>query len=361
VRWVMRRDEPPSLGEPATEQRFGRYFVRELGTWDGRFARVERGAGDAVVTRLENERIDVELRDTSEPALVALGMGYYPRWQATHEKLGLLPVYAHPTVPGGKLSVPAAWLPPGRTTFRPSGALPSDGKGRIIALFAALIAFGSVAVARHAPARRVVLRRLALGLRALRRRRGDIALAAWVALGLVVLGAGLASARSTAAALELGSALRGTATVEARTAGGAFRECAYSAWYGGYRCARGLLVQDSVVDLLEDAPPSPPFSVPAIVVSVTNRDTEVKIRFSARLAGEYWATATANTRLTTPEGSHLLDGTQRTLRFEPRAEPRELTLLTSVAAGQSVRIAVARRDHLEPERGYPRAPATSPH
>src|SRR5205814_6600109 len=98
VRWIVRLDRPPSLGDPATEKRFGRYFVRELPGWDGQFARVERGAGTAVVTRLEDERIDVDLRGTDAPSLVALGMGYYPRWRAEHETRGAFPVYALPSI-----------------------------------------------------------------------------------------------------------------------------------------------------------------------------------------------------------------------------------------------------------------------
>ena len=365
VRWVMHRDGPPSLGNPATERRFGRYFVRELADWDGRFARVERGAGEAIVTALENERVDVDVQGTSGPALVALGMGYYPRWQAVHERLGVLPVYAWPSVEGGKLSVPAAWLPPGHTTFRPTGALPSDGKGRFLSLFSALLALAISVAWGYSPWRCAALRRLAVLSRAMTRMarpRARLALGASLAVAVVVLVLGVASSGADAASLQVGSALRGAASVEERSPGGEWRPCSYSAWHGGYRCHGALLVQDSVVDLLLDAPPSPPFSVPAIVVSASDRDAEVRVHLDAQLAGEYWAiSAGGATELAVSDGVvATLDDTQKQLTFVASREARALTLRTSVAAGQRVKIAVVRRDRLDPDRSYPRAPATSP-
>jgi hypothetical protein len=362
VRWVMRRDEPPSLGDPASERRFGRYFVRELPEWDGHFARVERGGGEAVVTRLDDERVDVDLGGTSAPALVALGTGYYPRWRATHETRGALPVYAFPTVPGSTLSVPAAWLPPGRTTFRPDGPLPSDGRGTWISLLALAAALGGIGVWRHAATRGRILRALAGFARSVERRQRAILLVAWLGLGAVVLGAGIASGREIDEALEVGGALRGVARVESRTPNGPWRPCSYSMGYGAYHCRGALLVQDSVNDMLNDALPSPPFAVPSIVVSASEGSAEVRIHVPARLAGEYWAQSDGGeTRLASTDGvSVTLDGSQKSLLFSARNAPRDLTLETSVGAGQVVKIAVVRRDTLDPDRHYPRAPATPP-
>jgi len=361
VRWVMRRDEPPSLGEPGTERRFGRYLVRELRDWDGAFARVERGSGQASVTRLENERIEVEVTGT-EPSLVALGMGYYPRWQAFHDKLGALPVYAWPGIEGGKLRVPAAWLPPGHTTFRPTGALPSDARGRLLSFAALLAALGGVVAWRRPRARAFLLRRVARGLRWLAPRQKLLALAFAAAPGLGVLLAGIVSGRADAAALELGSGLRALASVESRAPGGDFRPCPYSAWYGAYRCRGALFVGDSTADLLNDAPPSPPFSVPAIVIGPSNRDAVVRLRVPARLAGEYWVQAEGGeVILTTDDGRRSVLGTaQQSLYFEPRAAPRELALEASVSATQTLKLAFVQRARLEPERGYLRAPETAP-
>jgi hypothetical protein len=362
VRWVMHRDGPPTLGDPHTERRFGRYFVRELPTWDGRFARVEQGEGEVSVTRLEDEQVTLELKQTTKPALVALGMGYYPRWQAEHEQRGRLPVYALPSVPEGKAQVLAAWLPPGRTTFRPTGALASDGRGIWLSIAAWLVALGSVGAWSKRRLRQRSLRALAVTSSFLREHRGRIAR---VALTVTVVGAFLAgwrSSRAEAAALQIGNGLIGAASVEARAHDRSWRSCSYSLLHGGYRCPGPLLVQDSVADLLEDMPPSWPFSVPAIVIAASVRDAEVRVRLRARLAGEYWAaTSGGSVSLATPGTPEVsLDGTQQTLVFAPSEAPREVTLEARVPAGQTLKLAVVRRDRLDPERGYPIAPKASP-
>ena len=152
VRWIASKGEPPTLGDPATERRFGRYYVREWPEWDGKFARVERGAGEVIVTDLRNQKIEVELRNTDRPALVALGTGYYPRWRAHLDGGREVPIYAEPSVAEGWSRVPAAWIPPGRATFTPDGPIPSDGGGRVAAVAAVLLAL-SIAVASSCPRR----------------------------------------------------------------------------------------------------------------------------------------------------------------------------------------------------------------
>jgi F0F1-type ATP synthase membrane subunit c/vacuolar-type H+-ATPase subunit K len=362
VRWVMRRDEPPSLGDAASERRFGRYFVRELREWDGAFARIERGTGSVAVTRLDDERVDVELTGTTEPALVALGMGYYPRWRATHAQRGELPVYAWPSVEGGALSVPAAWLHPGHTTFRADGPLPSDANGRAITLLAALAALAGVVAWRHGRTRRTVLQALARARRAVAQHRQPLLLALALASGAGVFALGLSASGTTSPALELGVALRGAASVESRSMNGAWHACPYSVWYGAYRCRGALLVQDGMNDLLDDAPPSPPFSVPSIVISASDRAARVRLRVPARLAGDYWArTDGGEAQLTTAGGRRItLDERQQTLSFEPRGETGDVTLEAGVAENASLKIALVRKDRLDPERGYPRAPDAPP-
>src|SRR5512139_672129 len=190
VRWVIGVGRSPSLGDPASERQLGIYRIRELPAWDGRFARIEaRGAAtgasaEVTVTRLDDRGVEVDVTGTSEPVLVALGTGFYPRWRARHASGADEPVYAYPSVPGGRLHVVAAWLAPGRTTFTVDGPLPSDGDGRALAALAALTAVAAVAIWCRPRWRRRVLRAIA---RARRRASaaGRIALRAGVPLVLV--------------------------------------------------------------------------------------------------------------------------------------------------------------------------------
>jgi hypothetical protein len=114
--------------------------------------------------------------------------------------------------------------------------------------------------------------------------------------------------------------------------------------------------------MLNDAFPSFPFAVPSIVVSASQGNADVRIRLPARLAGEYWALSEGGqTRLSSTDGlGFTLDGTQQSLTIAARAEARELTLETAVAAGEVVKIAVVHRDTLDPDRHYPRAPEQPP-
>jgi hypothetical protein len=361
VRWVMHRDGPPSIGDATTERRFGRYYVRELPTWDGSFARVEQGEGRAVVTELEDERVTVELRDTAGPALVALGMGYYPRWQAEHAQRGKLPVYAWPSIQEGKTKVLAAWLPPGRTTFRPSAALPSDGRGTLPSALASLVALAAAGTWSNRSVRGRILRWMVRTRRVFSAEGKRVGV---VALGVAVVAlfvAGAWTSRANATALEVGNGLVGAVDVEARSPGKRWRHCPYSVLHGGYRCPGPLLIQDSVADLLEDAPPSWPFSVPAIVVASSTRAAEVRIQLDARLAGEYWAvTSGADVSFSADSSRSVLNATQQSLVFGATAGPRKVVLETRVAEGETLKIAFVRRDRLDPERGYASPPPTPP-
>jgi hypothetical protein len=123
VRWVVTTASEPGLGDEATEKRFGTYHVREINEWDGKLARVERGEGTVVTTRIEQDLVEINVT-ANAPVLVALGMGYYPRWRARHETGVAEPVYATPTIKDGKLHVVSAWVAPGRTVFTCDGPLP---------------------------------------------------------------------------------------------------------------------------------------------------------------------------------------------------------------------------------------------
>lgn len=295
VRWVIGVDKAPSLGDPATEITFGRYRIREVAAWDGAFARIERGAGDVVVHRLDDRAVEIEVTGTTEPVLVALGTGYYPRWRAVHASGVAEPVYAHPAIPGGKLHVVAAWVAPGRTTFTVDGPLPSDGDGRWPSLLALLVALAVTITWSVARWRRAVLRRFA---RARRRLPRAAALAARVGVPVVAIGLlarGCAEDRAVTDSLELGSGVRATATVDARPAGGAWRRCAYHRIEGVHACPGLVVAMDGMTALLNDAAPSWGFNTPGIIATPTGHDVEVRIRVRARLAGTYWTAVSHGT------------------------------------------------------------------
>jgi hypothetical protein len=333
--------------------------VRELPDWDGRFARVERGAGNATVTHLDDERVEVELSDTTEPALVALGMGYYPRWQASHAQQGTVPVYALPAYDGAELHVVAAWLPPGRTTFRPSGALPSDGKGRTASALASLFALVVVVIWTRLPkVRRRILFAIARGGAWLRPRRRWLVSGGFGLLASGALVASMLSSRGPARALRLGNGLGQGARVEMKVDGEEWRECRYAPLYGAYRCRGQALVQDTLTNLLNDAPPSLPYTVPAINVAGAAFDADVRISLDTRLAGEYCAVTNGHAVQFTDSDTRAfeLSGVQTSHVFEVRDSPRSISLSARVPARKTLQIAFVQRERLEPRRGYPTAP-----
>ncbi|MEJ7601537.1 MAG: hypothetical protein WKG01_26770 [Kofleriaceae bacterium] len=160
VRWAIASGRSPQLGDPETEQVVGGFTIREITAWDGKFARIERGTGEVRVSKLDDRVVEIEVI-AKEPVLVALGTGYYPRWRARHACGTWHPVYAQPPTPDGRLHVVAAWVAPGKTTFTVDGPLPSDGKGRLLAILALLVATASIVVWRVTRWRIRVLRRLA--------------------------------------------------------------------------------------------------------------------------------------------------------------------------------------------------------
>jgi hypothetical protein len=350
VRWVVAIGRSPSVGDPETEKVLGTYHIRELPAWDGKFARIERGSGEVAVTRLDDRGVELDVTGTTEPVLVALGTGFYPRWRAQHASGADEPVYAYPATPDGQLHVVAAWLAPGHTTFTIDGPLPSDGSGRAITLLAALVALAGAAIwSRRRWQRRALIW--------LARRR-----ARWPAAGAVafrvavplVLGAllvrGCIEDAGDAKALELGGGLRSTASVEARWIGGDWQPCDYRATTGDYDCDGLVTAYDGTVTLLNDAPPSWPFVTPAIHASAYRTGVEMRVRLRARLAGTYWVAATdAGTTLTLdderPQKIHreridLADRGERVVEIRSRV-PTTMWSFTFV-----------RQDTLVPERPF---------
>jgi hypothetical protein len=308
VRWAIGVGRSPSLGDPTTEKQLGSYHIRELPQWDGKFARIERGTGAVTVTRLDSRGVELDVTGTTEPVLVALGTGFYPRWRARHASGADEPVHAYPGIPDGRLHVVAAWLAPGHTTFTIDGPLPSDRDGRAISLLAALAAAACIAIWSRRRWRHRALSWIA-------RRRGRLsgagrtAIRIAVPLAVIALCArGCIAGRRPAPALMLGSGLRATATVDARKLGGDWHACDYLRITGEFHCDGLVTAYDSTASLLNDAPPSWAFVTPAIVASADTTGVEIRIRLRARLAGVYDAAVS--------QGSALLsldDGPARTI------------------------------------------------
>jgi hypothetical protein len=287
VRWVIAEGRSPAHGDPATERAVGSFRIREVAGWDGKLARIERGAGTVRVVRLDDEAVEIDVA-AEGPVLVALGTGYYPRWRARHGSGAEEPVFALPSRRGSALHVVSAWVAPGRTTFTVDGRLPSDGKGLPLTVLAALAAAVGLAVWSRARWRVRALRglvRLRVGVPWLVRGAARIG----VPLALLALAVrGCRDELRPARALELGAGVRATAVVEARGADGAWQGCAYSRVTSAYVCEGLLMAYDGIAGLLNDALPSWGFNTPAIVATAYAPGVEVRIRLRARIAGRYW-------------------------------------------------------------------------
>jgi hypothetical protein len=288
VRWIVGVGASPKLGDPSTEITVGTFHIRQLAGWDGKFARVEQGQGDVIVHRLDDRVVEVELVGTREPALVALGTGFYPRWRARHES-GTRPAVTPFATVG--THVVSAWLPPGRTVFTVDGALPSDGAGRLPGVVALLCMIAIVVVWSRPRWRVRVLRRIA------RTRIRIPRVAIPIAIGLVLL-AGLRTSVAPARAFLVGSGVRPVAPVEARLVGGAWTTCKYAVLTGEYDCDGLVTVTDSTGNLVSDAPPSWPLMTPAVVAHAYCPLVEVRVRRTLRLAGRYAVAASDRVTLT---------------------------------------------------------------
>jgi hypothetical protein len=359
VRWVIAIDRSPNLGDPDTEQVFGSYHVRELAGWDGKFARIERGAGEVRVTRLDDRAVVVEVTGTDEPVLVALGTGFYPRWQARHAGGAAEPVYAYPTIPGGQLHVVAAWLAPGVTTFTCDGPLPSDRDGFAISCAALLAVVAIAAIWRRRAWRLRALRRIARG-----RRRwpaaGRLAIRIGVPAGLAILAVrGCRDAARDTRALELGTGLRATATVEARKLGDeAWQTCDYSRLTGGYDCDGLVVASDSTASLVNDAAPSWPFVTPAITASAYTTGIEMRVRLRARLAGVYEAAVNDGSVALAVDGEPTRTLARARLRYDDRGE-RTVELRARVPM-TTWAFTMVGADTLVPDRPFLAAPPDAP-
>ena len=237
--------------------------------------------------KLDDRAVEIEVVAT-EPVLVALGTGYYPRWRARHASGTWQPVYAQPATPDGRLHVVAAWVAPGKTTFTVDGPLPSDGKGRLVAILALLAALAGIVVWRVTRWRIRALRRLARWRTQLPV-VGEVAARVGIPLViLVLLVRGCLDEGRPVKALMLGSGVRSTATVEARLIGGAWQPCDYQRLQGAHVCEGLLVAYDGMTNLLNDAPPSWAFSTPGILATADVPGVEMRIRLHERVSGTYW-------------------------------------------------------------------------
>lgn len=359
VRWVIGVDKSPSLGDPATEIVLGTYHIRELPDWDGKFARIEKGSGDVIVHRLDDRGVEIEVTNTTEPVLVALGTGFYPRWQARHQSGATEPVYALPAIEGGTLHVVSAWVAPGRTTFTVDAPLPSDGDGRGLALGALAIIVVAMTIWLHAHWRVRVLRRIASARRrVLRRAPLLLRITVWlVVAGLFVRGC--LQTHLPARALLVGSGVRGAATVEARALGGVWQTCDYTRLRGDYDCDGLVTVLDATANLVNDATPSWPLITPAVVASAYMPEVEVRISRTLRVRGRYWAAASAPATLAIGEGlEYELDKTKRVIEL-PDSE-RTVQVTARVPFPSALKVTFVAEDRIEPARPFLAPPPGEP-
>jgi hypothetical protein len=364
VRWVFRWREPPQLGDPATEQRVGEFVVREVKGWDGQFARIESGAGQVRTLRLDNDRIEVEVTGTDAPALVAFGMGYWPRWRARSGD-EQIPLYATHATPRRHHRVLAGWLPPGKTVLTPDGPLPEDGAGRVLAFAAAGLLVAGMLAARSRKLARRILRLVARAQRFARRRRLILVGAAAVALSVVLVVAVLVD-DGAAEALALGQGTAGRAVVEARVenSGKAFVRCQYSMLRGLYQCGSLGWVYASMDELIEDVPPSWRFPAPAIISRSFHEEerVEFQIVMRRRLAGRYWAAAAGKGEvlLELEPGPRFSMGTTRPIELEDATRLVRITM--RVPPLGEVFTSVVRAETLDLDRrsDVPMAPAVAP-
>ncbi|MBP6836359.1 MAG: hypothetical protein KA190_03600 [Kofleriaceae bacterium] len=363
VRWAVKQGGPPAHGNPAREQAFGSWFVREVDGWDGQFARIERGAGTVTVTRLDEERIELRLdpapgaADPHAPALVALGMGYYPRWRARDGAGRPLPLYALPSTEHSVLHVPALWMRPGTVVLTADAALPSDDDGRWLTRVAALLAAAIVVVWSVGPWRRRLLRGAARWRARLRARRLPVRSALVWAAAALVPAAALWSWAGPAPALRLGVGLRGAAEVRYRVGAGRWRPCSYHATLGHYRCDDHAIVFDSMAAVLNDAASSWPYVTPALWLrNTTAGEVELELELEAHLAGSYQGGTSggAATLEVDGEAAVTLRGPGRPLEYDDHGRRR--VVVRAFASDPALKIAVVATSTLAPPRPHLRPP-----
>ncbi|HEY4181761.1 MAG TPA: hypothetical protein VGM90_33180 [Kofleriaceae bacterium] len=361
VRWLVTLNPNFELaGDPKTEIHVGPWKIQEVPGWDGKFARVERGGGEAITHRIDNDAVEIELTKTDKPALVVLGMSYYPRWRAIDANGRIVPVYAYPATEKSSLMVVAAWVRPGLTRFTSDGPLPSDGKGRDLSLLALVGAFAAIAIwTRRAWKHRA----LVVMSRTLRAARSKLPLAARVgsivfAVGLI--GVGVTRCRAPARSLELGTGALGDANVWVHPLRAKdWQKCGYSTAFGQYQCDLAV-VTDTTWTILNDEQPSWMFTTPTIFArSRKFDDFDLRIRMRRHLAGTYWVGSWGNAaRIQISGMPDVTTNKQQKVYVEDKGI-REITITAAVPA-TGFHVTFVSEASLIPVRDEPRAPLTPP-
>lgn len=357
VRWAIAQNKSPEHGDPETERTIGTYRIREISGWDGKFARIEKGTGEVRTLRLDDRAVEIEVTGTTEPVLVALGTGFYPRWRAVHASGVAEPVYALPTIEGGRLHVVSAWVLPGKTTFTVDGPLPSDGKGRPWTILAALAAIAGTVAWSVRRLRVRALRRIALAHRRVRphlRRATRIAVPAVL---LVLLVRGCVERGGITKSVEVGSGLRASAMIEARLPDGEWETCSYSRLEGVYYCTGLVSVQDGMAATLNDAAPSWGFNTPAILVEPDTSGVEVRIHIPVHLAGTYWIATSGDHASLSIAGD--VRSVTRSIEVYADRGADELVITTQLSSYNAWSFTMVREDTLLPPRDFLVAPPES--
>jgi len=367
VAWVVRRDGTPSYGDPASERRFGPYRVRAVADHDGRVARIARGRGRVRATHFEGDRVVLELSETNEPALVELGIAYYPRWRAQQNGRDV-PVYAALAEPGHAPRVLALWLRPGRTTLTPDGPLPTDHRGdapAALAGFVALLVLG-LGVWRRGAQR---LRRHVAGIgRALRPHRFPIIAGALIVAALAASAATLLAHDVEVRALIPTRVLAAAARVRFLPDEGPPRDCPFRWQMGYFDCGIEYgRVGAGHLSSINDLPASWPFVVPSIRIFPGSKLGVVEIAMRRRVSGSWLAAswgAVVDTRLSIDGETPVTLGLdEHALEFGDVAKTRWFVITTRIVDVRRVGgvSAVARRAlDVDREHDVPWAPDTPP-
>ncbi|MGH2897988.1 MAG: hypothetical protein ACRDMZ_04885, partial [Solirubrobacteraceae bacterium] len=174
------------------------------------------------------------------------------------------------------------------------------------------------------------------------------------AIFVVLWARGCVVAGRPAAALELGSGLRATATVEARKLGGEWQDCGYTQLTGEYHCDGLVSAYDSTASLINDAPPSWAFVTPAISASADTVGVEIRIRLRARLAGTYEAAVSEGTALVSLDDGPAKEIEREVLDLADRGE-RAIEIRGSVPLS-TWSFTFVRQDAIVPARPFLEGP-----
>jgi hypothetical protein len=297
IKWVIARDRSPSAGDPASEITIGSFHIRTVATWDGQFARTFDTRARVLTTVLSNREVIVQVTPAQlsganlNPTLVALGTGFYPRWQATHESGYRTEVFAVNATTAASSNVVGAYVLPGVTRFTLDAALPSDSHGRWLSIVSAILAIARVVVFSRQRWRWRLLRRWVQ----IRRysQLGDGGYLHWrAALSIVattvLIWWAVRDSSVPEPAIIVGGGMRSTATVSARAIDGQWQDCNYHRLLGEYACPGLLTASDRVATLLNDDTASWPFPTPSIVAIPQRTGVSVRVSMNRRVNGRYW-------------------------------------------------------------------------